>query len=683
MNRNCAFAEADLSGLDGLSETGARPQQAANRDDAPGGSVDRGHLDSVIAEALNGLKDDQNRDGHWCFDLEADATIPAEYIMLHHYLGEIDQTIVGRDYTEIERRICLYLRRIQEEHGGWPLYYRGDFNISASVKAYFALKLAGEDIDAPHMVRARNAILAHGGLADCNVFTRIALCLFEQLPWRAVPTMPPEILFLPKWFPFHIDKVAYWSRTVMIPLFVLGALKPKAVNPKRIDLRELMVKPADQVRCFMHNPTGTRLGDALIKVDKFVHRFIDPYIPAKLRAKAIGKCVAWTTERLNGEDGVGAIFPAMANTVMAFEALGYAKDHPDLVIAKESIEKLVTDKGEETYVQPCLSPVWDTSLAAHAVMEAGAARDGETVQSSLDWLVDLQITDKWGDWAIRRPGLRGGGWAFQYRNDHYPDVDDTAVVALALDRGGNPKHREAIDRAAEWVVGMQSSNGGWGAFDAENEHYHLNSIPFADHGALLDPPTADVSARCLSFLGQLGYGRSHPTVAKAIDYLRREQEPDGSWFGRWGTNYIYGTWSVLCSLNAVGEDMSQPHVRRAVEWMLSRQNADGGWGEDGASYESERKCLCKASTPSQTSWALMGLMAAGEVDHPAVERGVQYLLTAERQGDTWEEPWFTAVGFPKVFYLRYHGYRRFFPLWALARYRNLKDGNARQPVWGM
>jgi len=299
------------------------------------------------------------------------------------------------------------------------------------------------------------------------------------------------------------------------------------------------------------------------------------------------------------------------------------------------------------------------------------------------WLAERQILEVKGDWAWQRPGLRPGGWAFQYNNAYYPDVDDTALVGMALDRAGDPAHREAILRAAEWIVGMQSENGGWGSFDAENTKYYLNHIPFADHGALLDPPTADVSARCLGFLAQLGYERAHPTVARAIAFLKREQEADGSWFGRWGTNYVYGTWSVLCALNAVHEDPQQPCIQRAVEWLKGRQREDGGWGEDGASYWPERRSECKASTPSQTAWALLALMAAGEADSLAAKRGIAYLLEAPREGCAWQEPWFTAVGFPRVFYLRYHGYCQFFPLWALARYRNLTRSNDKTVPYGI
>ena len=424
------------------------------------------------------------------------------------------------------------------------------------------------------------------------------------------------------------------------------------------------------------------MGDFFLALDKLL-QIVEPFFPKGKREKAIKLAVAWVKERLNGEDGLGGIFPAIANTVMAFDALGYAKDHPDLVTAKAALRKLLVLKDGVGYCQPCMSPIWDTGLAALALMEAETPRDGANAAKAMAWLAERQILEVKGDWAWQRPGLRPGGWAFQYNNAYYPDVDDTALVGMALDRAGDPAHREAILRAAEWIVGMQSENGGWGSFDAENTKYYLNHIPFADHGALLDPPTADVSARCLGFLAQLGYERAHPTVARAIAFLKREQEADGSWFGRWGTNYVYGTWSVLCALNAVHEDPQQPCIQRAVEWLKGRQREDGGWGEDGASYWPERRSECKASTPSQTAWALLALMAAGEADSLAVKRGIAYLLEAPREGCAWQEPWFTAVGFPRVFYLRYHGYCQFFPLWALARYRNLTRSNDKTVPYGI
>ena len=637
-------------------------------------------VEEVIAGAWSGLKQLQNADGEWSFELEADATIPAEFIMLEHFLGKWDDAE--------HSRLAKYLRSIQGEHGGWSLFYAGDFDMSASVKAYYALKLAGDDPNAPHMARARNAILSRGGAARSNVFTRFTLALFGQVPWRAVPEMPVEIMLLPRWAPFHLDKVSYWSRTVIVPLLVLAALKPQARNPRGIGIEELFVVPPDRVADYMVSATGSVWAKLLLKLDKAL-KFAEPYFPAQSRKRAIEKAIEFIVPRLNGEDGLGSIYPAMANALMVFDTLGYAEDHPHRAIAMRAIRKhlVFDDRSGSGYCQPCLSPVWDTALAMHALLEAGEAPTGKSMGGAVDWLLERQILDVVGDWAVKRPGLRSGGWAFQYRNDYYPDLDDTSVVALALHRlrqnTGDPRLDPAIARAAEWVIGMQCKNGGWGSFDADNTHFYLNHIPFADHGALLDPPTEDLTARCLSFLSQIGHDRSHPAVKRGIDFLLRTQQPDGSWFGRWGTNYIYGTWSVLCAFNALGESPDAPHIRRAVAWLKAFQRADGGWGEDGATYWSDGKGTAKESTPSQTAWAVLALMAAGEVDSDAVKRGIAYLLEAPRNGAKWEEPWFTAVGFPRVFYLRYHGYSSYFPLWALARYRNLVRSNARTTPYGM
>lgn len=631
-------------------------------------------LDAVIEEARASLQDRQARDGHWIFELEADATIPAEYILLEHFLDEIDD--------EIENKFADYLRKGQGAHGGWPLFYDGDFNISASVKAYYALKLVGDKVDAPHMVRAREAILAHGGAAKCNVFTRISLALFGQVPWHAVPVMPVEIMLLPRWFPFHLHKVSYWSRTVLAPLMVLMALKPQARNPRGVGIEELFVTPPEKERNYLLNSTGSRIGDLFLLLDRLL-RLAEPAMPKKLRARSIEAAVDFVTERLNGVNGLGGIYPAMANAVMVFDSLGYAKDDPKLVTAKEAIKELVVTYNGSAYCQPCMSPIWDTSLAVLAMMESGESGEDQVISKAADWMAEREITDVKGDWAVWRPDLEPSGWAFQYENPHYPDIDDTAVVVMALDRAGNSRHRETIERATRWTVGMQSKNGGWSAFDVDNTYSYLNHIPFADHGALLDPPTADVTARCVCMLAQVGGEENEESLARGLTYLRESQEEDGSWYGRWGTNYIYGTWSVLSAFNAAGEDLRAPHVRKAVAWLVSHQREDGGWGEDSASYWEDSKTGDKESTPSQTAWALLGLMAAGEIGSEVIERGVRFLMNAPRAGNQWEEKSYTAVGFPRVFYLRYHGYSSYFPLWALSRYRNLKSGNANTTPFGM
>jgi squalene-hopene/tetraprenyl-beta-curcumene cyclase len=664
-----------------ITATGHRSAQSGTESGANDADLFE-QIEATVADAGEALSALQREDGHIIFELESDATIPAEYIFLNHFLGDPE--------PEIEAELAEYLRLIQsDKHHGWDLYYDGDFNLSASVKAYYALKIVGDDINAPHMVRARNAILAHGGAERSNVFTRYMLTLYGQTPWHAIPAMPVELMLMPRWFPVNMWKLSYWSRTVIAPLLILAALRAQAVNPTGTGCRELFCREPEKIKDWQTNPNGTRWGEFFLQLDKILQpaeRHVFPRLFT--RKKAIKAAVDFITPRLNGEDGLGAIFPAMAFTTMAFYALGYPKDHPHFDIARQSVRKLITEhrdtRGDRPrYVQPCVSPVWDTALAAHALAEARIPTSNAAIDKACNWLLDRQITDVKGDWAVNAPDLAPGGWAFQYRNDYYPDVDDTAVVGMLLHRTDPVAYKDAIDKAITWIIGMQSSNGGWGAFDIDNNAEFLNSIPFADHGALLDPPTVDVTARCLSFLAQCGYTKDHPTVQRGIQFLKDEQEEDGSWFGRWGTNYIYGTWSALCALNAIGEDMQAPYVRKAVEYLLSVQRPDGGWGEDGATYWKERRYEAKESTASQTAWALLGLMAAGEVDNPAVERGVKHILKAPREGANWKEPWYTAVGFPRIFYLRYHGYSSYFPIWALSRYRNLKKGNTRQVLWGM
>lgn len=625
-----------------------------------------GALDHAIGSAHAALLRRQNPDGHWVFELEADATIPAEYVLLEHYLDRIDPAL--------EAKIGTYLRAIQGEHGGWPLFHDGAFNISASVKAYYALKCLGDSPDAPHMRRARDAILAAGGAERTNVFTRLQLALFGQVPWRAVPVMPVEIMLLPQWFFFHLSKISYWSRTVVVPLLVLLARQPVARNPRGVGIPELFRTPPEQVRDYITGPYRSRWGKTFKRVDQ-VLRVVQPGFPGAVRERAITAAMAFVTERLNGEDGLGAIYPAIANTVMMFDALGVPAEDPRAAIAWAAVQKLLVVGEDSAYCQPCLSPIWDTGLAGHAVAEA-AGESSPALASACDWLVPRQITDVVGDWAVRRPNTPPGGWAFQYNNPHYPDVDDTAVVGMLLHRHDPAANAEAVARARTWINGMQSANGGWGAFDIDNDTDILNHLPFSDHGALLDPPTADVTARCLSFLGQLGLEADRPIVDRGIAFLRREQEADGSWFGRWGTNYVYGTWSVLCALNAVGVAPDDPAVVRAVDWLLSVQRPDGGWGEDCASFEDGMPGHYHRSLPSQTGWALLGLMAAGRRDHPAVARGVAHLVASQDGRGEWEEQPYNAVGFPRVFYLRYHGYRLFFPLLALSRYRVLGRSNS-------
>jgi squalene-hopene/tetraprenyl-beta-curcumene cyclase len=633
-----------------------------------------GEVEGAIRAATDAILAQQKPDGHWVYELEADATIPAEYVLLVHYLAEEPD-------LELEHKIGVYLRRIQGAHGGWPLYHEGAFDISATVKAYFALKMIGDDTDAPHMARAREEIRKRGGAIKANVFTRILLALYGETGWSNVPTVPPELILLPRWFPVHLSKMSYWARTVIVPLLVLCAKRPLAKNPRGVHVPELFVDgvPAASPRAPHQSAGWSAFFGALDRVLKAV-----PW-PKGARERAIEKCRAWTTERLNGEDGLGAIYPAMANSVMMYDVLGYPPEHPDRAIARLSVEKLLIVKDTEAYCQPCVSPVWDTALVAHALLETGEARAEAAVARGLEWLKPLQVLDVAGDWAEEKPDVRPGGWAFQYRNDHYPDLDDTAVVVMAMDRAKQrDDYKQAIGRGAEWVEGMQCRDGGWGAFDADNSYYYLNNIPFADHGALLDPPTEDVSGRCVGMLAQLGAKADDPRLKAGVEYLIRTQRADGSWWGRWGVNYIYGTWSALAGLNGAGLTPDHATMTRGADWLVAIQNPDGGWGENCDSYKLDYKGYEPAlSTASQTAWALLGLMAAGEVDHPAVARGVAWLKGNQQDDGLWTQPHYTGGGFPRVFYLNYHGYPKFFPLWALARYRNLKLGNSRRVEYGL
>ena len=657
--------------------------------DAPRGAA----LDAAVLRARDALLRRQREDGHWVFELEADATIPAEYIMLRRFFGQHDPVR--------EAAIGQYLRRLQAQQapsaaGGWPLYHAGKIDISCSVKAYFALRLIGDPADAPHMIRAREAILAAGGAAKSNVFTRCTLALFGQVPWHAVPVMPPELILLPRWFPFHIGKISYWARTVLVPLTVVMARRPQPVAPIGVDIGELFATPPDEVREWPGGAHQQEPWSSLFKaVDKALQR-AQRLFPRTHRIRAEAACEKFVTERLNGEDGLGAIYPAMANAIFMYHVMGVAESDPRMTTAWAAIEKLVCERADgETYVQPCLSPIWDTALVAHALLEAGGAEAEQAVGRGVEWLLTREITEVRGDWAWQRPHLKPGGWAFQYENAHYPDVDDTAVVVLAMDRHRRatgtapPGTDQAIERAVDWTIGMQSRGGGWGAFDADNTHHYLNHIPFADHGALLDPPTADVTGRCLAMLAQLGEASQKP-AREAVAYLLAEQEADGAWYGRWGVNYVYGTWSALTALNAAGLPHEHAAMRRAVAWLEERQNPDGGWGEDGDTYP-ERGGTAPdagsrrpaASTSSQTAWALLALMAAGEADSPAVARGAAYLLRSQTEAGEWDEDDYSGTGFPRVFYLRYHGYRRIFPLWALARLRNLQAKNSRHVTFGL
>jgi len=625
----------------------------------PSGEPAVGAVDDAVRRGIQRLLADQQPDGHWIYELEADCTIPAEYICYLHYMDERDPAL--------EARIAEFLLVSQADDGSWPLFHGGEGDLSCTVKAYFALKLSGRKEDDAPMQRARRWILDNGGAERTNVFTRILLAWFEQVPWRAVPYIPAEIMLLPRRFLFSLDRISYWSRTVMVPLFILYSLRARAANPTGVGIRECFVDAPESVRKWFE--VRSPLNRMFLWAEALGRR-TEWMIPRRLHRHSLKRAEGWFIERLNGLDGLGAIFPAMVNASIALKELGYPDDHPLRIQTRDALRSLIVDDRERTYVQPCVSPVWDTGLAVLALDAADEPNAAKAAGRGLDWLVERQITDAPGDWRRARPKLAGGGWAFQYRNDYYPDLDDTAMVGWAMHAHDPERYRAVVDRAAVWLAGMQSSNGGFGAFDIDNSSEYLNQIPFADHGALLDPPTADVSARCLTLFAILDDPKHEPVRARVREYLLAEQESDGSWFGRWGTNYIYGTWSALVALGVDGLERNQEAIERAVAWLEARQNEDGGWGEGNETYHDPGLSgTGSCSRAFQTGWALLGLVAAGRGDSTAVHRGAEYLASTQSDRGDWPDPWFTAPGFPRVFYLKYHGYSRYFPLWALATAR--------------
>ncbi len=644
-------------------------------------SAHLGHMEALESALQKGelwlLGSQNSEQGFWVEELEADTTLTSEYVMLRRFLDSVDPAR--------ERKAACYLLQTQLEDGGWPIFSGGPADISATVKAYFALKLAGVSSDEPVMQRAKDLILQKGGVAQANVFTKITLALFGQYDWRGIPCMPPEIFLAPQWFYFNLYAVSYWSRAVIIPLLIIFAHRPLCSVSREEGIEELFVIPLDEID-FSEVPPLHRDQTLLswrnffVWVDSLL-RLYESYPIKSLRKKALKEAERWMIEHMDGDGGLGAIYPAMANSIFALRALGYATDHPLIQKALSEIEQLEihsnstnTSVPSMLHLQPCHSPVWDTALTMNALIEGGMVLTHPALKKADAWLRSCQ-SQKIGDWIVSSPKAKPGGWGFQYENDWYPDVDDTAAVITAMAKihqAETPDFDEILQRGFQWVLAMQGSDGGWGAYDKDNNKLIFNKIPFADHQALLDPSTADLTGRCLEMLGAMGYDQSHQAVGPALDFLRREQELNGSWYGRWGVNYIYGTWCVLSGLRAIGVDMTAPWVQNAVSWLESVQNSDGGWGESCESYADMEKAGQGESAASQTAWALMGLLQAGESDSLSVVRGVNWLIRHQREDGVWDEPFHTGTGFPRVFYLRYHGYFKYFPIWALGMYRNVK-----------
>ena len=626
-------------------------------------------LSSIISKSLSKEIKKISKEGYSVYELEADVTIPAEYILMMHFIGEIN--------IEVQNKIKNYILRLQNKEGGWPLFYDGESNISATVKAYYALKLSGIKENDRLMLRAKKVILKNGGAEKSNVFTKISLAMFGQISWNAIPVMPIEILNLPKWFPFSLGKISYWSRTVIVPLLIILFKRPLANNPNGTGIKELF-KDNLNSKVILNNRNF--LSIFFLIIDKILRK-IQILFPNGNKRKCLELAYSWIKVRSNSEDGLGAIFPAMVNAYIALSIDTENRFVKETKLARTAIDKLLVIKKDEAYCQPCVSPVWDTGWIACGLLE-----NKKDIKKLINWLLKKEIKTK-GDWSSNRPNLAPGGWAFQYNNSFYPDVDDSALIGMVLDRYNrkNPSKEisESIERTRKWILGMQSKNGGWGSFDADNTYYYLNHIPFADHGALLDPPTVDVSARCLSFLAQIDNKSDKEKIIKATNYILSEQEKDGSWFGRWGTNYIYGTWSALSALNLVKFKEKRNVIDSAINYLKKKQREDGGWGEDGSTYAKKFKDKVKESTPSQTSWAILGLLSVGEIKSSEVERGIKYLVKNFSENSSWEEKPYTAVGFPRVFYLKYHGYSKYFPILAISKYQNLLKSNLQKNINGV
>jgi squalene-hopene/tetraprenyl-beta-curcumene cyclase len=629
------------------------------------------HLEGAIAGAQDWLLGQQASDGHWCAELEGDTILESEYLIYLHFIDRLDPVVI--------RKIANYVRSKVLHEGGWSIYPDGPVDLSASVKAYLALKMAGDPVDAPHMARSREAIRAAGGLTRCNTFTKISLAMIGLYPWDGCPAIPPELILLPKWFSFSIYNMSSWSRAMLVPLSIIRSREPVKPLPREWQIDELWVGGRKNADIRLQRDQRTLTWHNFFLVVDHLLKFVHCHHPAPLvRRYALRKAERWVIEHGRARGGLGAIFPAMANYVMSLRVLGYSNESYLVEHGIREMEKLEIEEGDTLRLQPCFSPVWDTAICINALHESGLPADHPSLQAATRWLLDKEVRRP-GDWRVKHseshrytePNKPVGAWFFEYDNEFYPDVDDTVMVLMALNRVSTEFDREksaAIRRGTRWVLGMQGKDGGWASFDKDNNKWLFTQVPFADHNAMIDPSTSDITARVLESLGHFGFTLEDECVEKAVGYLKRDQSADGSWFGRWGTNYVYGTWQVLRGLRLIGEDMRLPYIRRAVAWLKTSQNADGGWGESLRSYDDPQFKGIGRSTASQSAWAIMGLISAGEVHSPEVARGINYLLNHQELDGSWDEELFTGTGFPRVFYLRYHYYRNYFPLMALGMY---------------
>ncbi len=650
------------------------------------GRLDAGMADveAAMQRSCEHILSRQHPEGFWDGELEADSMLEADYIFLHKLLDAGDPGRLKRAFTE--------MMRFQNEDGSWSLYPGGPGNISLSVKCYFAAKLMGVPQDDPRLTPCREWILAHGGVVACNTFTKMYLCGLGQYDYDAVPAIPPEIVLFPNWFYFNIYEISSWSRSIIVPLAIIYAKKPFKKIPPEQGIDELFVGGRENsvLRLRMDRKNLFSWRNFFLLLDRITHMAEAVHI-RPLRKIALRKAEKWMLERMEMTDGLGAIYPAMLNAIIALRCLGYSEDDPQVIRARDEFEKLGIEQGptadvpEPTFrMQPCVSPVWDTAQAVYALGEAGVPRDDPRMIQAADWMLSKEVRHR-GDWSVKVPKTEPGGWYFEFANEFYPDTDDTGQVLLALGKVDNPRERyqhQVAQRAIEWIFAMQCRNGGWGSFDKDNTKMIFQYIPFADHNAMLDPPTVDITGRILEMLATYGYTRSDKRVQKAIRFIFDEQEPDGSWFGRWGVNYIYGTYLVLRGLEAIGVDHNEPQVQQAAEWIRMVQNPDGGWGETCGSYDDPKIRGVGPSTPSQTAWALLGLLAAGDDRSDSIAKGVRWLLTRQRADGSWDETTgtgrtrqalYTGTGFPRVFYLAYTLYRQYFPLLALTTYKRAME----------